>query len=218
MCQEIIDWKEFFMTSEKLSLGSLGTNCYIVYDEDSKEAFVVDPADSFFKIKKRLDELSLKVKYIILTHAHCDHICALDELKNYTGAKICVGRYEKDALNDSNLNLCHLFGCPSPISEADILLKDGDKLSYGNSCVTIIETPGHTPGCISIFYDDTLISGDTLFFESVGRTDFPGGSTRELLNSIKEKLYVLPDSTVVCPGHGDNTTIGHEKTNNPFVW
>ena len=206
------------MTTEKLSLGTLGTNCYIVYDEKSKEAFITDPADSFNIIKKRIDELGIDVKYIILTHAHCDHICALDELKNYTDAKICVGRYEKDALNDSTLNLCHLFGCSSPNSKPDELLKDGDELSFGDSFVKIIETPGHTPGCISIFFDNTLISGDTLFFESVGRCDFPGGSSRELLSSIKDKLYVLPDSTIVCPGHGDNTTIGHEKVNNPFVW
>ncbi len=206
------------MTTEKLSLGSLGTNCYIVYDEDSKEGFVLDPADSFQKIKNRIDELGLNVKYIILSHVHCDHICALDELKNYTNAKLCLGVNEGGALGDTVRNLCHLFGCSSPLSKEDMLLRDGDVLTFGNSEVKIIETPGHTPGCVCLFYDDTLLSGDTLFFESVGRTDFPGGSMKELVHSIKEKLYVLPDSTKVCPGHGDNTTIGHEKANNPFVW
>ena len=205
------------MVIEKMILGALGTNCYVVYDEESREAFVVDPASSFERIKNKIDSLSLKLKYIILTHAHFDHVEALDELYEHYDAKLCIGKNEENALSDSTLNLCAYAGGTSPKAKADMLLMDGDELSLGNSCVTIAETPGHTPGCISILVEDSVISGDTLFFESVGRTDFPGGNMRELIDSIKEKLFTLPGNTKVYPGHGEATTIEHEIKNNPFI-
>lgn len=205
------------MKIEKLILGPLQTNCYILYDSQTKEAFLIDPGASFELIKKKIDTLSLKVKYIILTHAHCDHIGALDEAKQEFNAKVCIGTKDLDALSDSTLNLCSVFALPSPKSEADILLKDGDKLFLADKAIEVIETPGHTLGCISLLSGDFLISGDTLFFESVGRTDFPGGSFSMLNSSIKEKLFTLPQSTKVYPGHGESTTIEHEISNNPFV-
>ena len=202
----------------RLTLGALSTNCYIVYDNETKEAAVFDPSENGSLILKRLEELKLNLKYIVITHSHCDHIGALDELKISTDAKVCVGINDKDALNDSYLSLCVHFGQRAPESNVDIIIKDGDKLTLGKNELMFIHTPGHTKGGICAYWKDNLISGDTLFLESVGRSDFPGGSMTELVTSIKNKLFVLPDDTKVYPGHGDSTTIGHEKMNNPFIW
>ncbi|MBE7051728.1 MAG: MBL fold metallo-hydrolase [Ruminococcaceae bacterium] len=206
------------MKIEALTVGSLGTNCYILYDEASKEAMIVDPGGSEKKIEEKIISLDIKPKYIVLTHAHCDHIEALDYIKSQTNATVCVGSGDYDALNDSFKNLCAFFGSSSPCTKADIILKENDTLALGNAKLKVIETPGHTPGCISLYTDGILISGDTLFLESVGRCDFPGGSSAKLKESIKEKLYVLPKNTLVYPGHGDATTIEHEINNNPFIW
>lgn len=206
------------MITEKLVLGPLHTNCYIIYDDLTKEAAVIDPASDFNIISAKISELGIKVKYIILTHAHTDHISALDELKDYTSAKICIGKDDNSALNDSNLNLCIYFETKSPVSKADISINDKDILKLGDKTITFITTPGHTIGSISVLYDNCVISGDTLFYESVGRSDFPTGSSKALIESIRTKLYTLSDDTVVYPGHGELTTIGHEKNNNMFVW
>jgi len=206
------------MKLKRLILGQLGTNCYIVYDEESKEAIVFDPADNAEKINGTLNELGLNTLYIVITHAHCDHIAALDELVKSTGAKVCIGEHDADALNDSGYSLCSAFGCTAPDTKADVILKDGSIIYLGGRKIEFITTPGHTRGGICAYFGNTLISGDTLFRESVGRSDFPGGSMAVLVNSIKTKLYCLPDDTEVFPGHGESTTIGHEKKNNPFVW
>lgn len=206
------------MNIEKIIVGSLATNCYMIYDKNTKEAIIVDPGDSYNLIRSRIDELNLKIKYIVLTHAHVDHICALDKLKSDFDAQICIGTRDNPKLNNSMLNLCSFFGCSSPVSKADILLNDGDTLDISGTIVKIISTPGHTDGSITMYFDKCLISGDTLFYESVGRTDFPSGDSYALRNSIKNILFNLPDDTAVYPGHGETTTIGHEKNNNPFVW
>ena len=202
----------------RLTLGPLGTNCYILYDELSTEAIVFDPADNAGVILDKLTELGLNLKYIVVTHAHCDHICALDELTYKTKAKVCIGTDDCFALNDSNLSLCRPFGKNPPQTKAEILINDGDVLNLGENKIKFIHTPGHTKGGICALADDILVSGDTLFMESVGRSDFPGGSASVLYSSIKTKLFTLPDDTVVYPGHGDSTTIGHEKRNNPYIF
>ena len=207
------------MKIKRLVLGSLGTNCYIVYDDETKKAAVFDPADEGIKIKEALENLSLKPIYIVITHAHCDHISALDFLKeSYPDAKICVGKYEKDSLNDDYLSLSVHFGMNAPHSKADVLIADGDRLNIGDEKLKFLHTPGHTKGGICAVASDFIISGDTLFLESVGRCDFPGGSMKELVCSIKDKLFKLPDTMAVYPGHGDRTSIGHEKKNNPYIW
>lgn len=206
------------MKIERLVLGMLHTNCYIVYDEQSKEAIIIDPADSYPKIKAKILELGLQVKYVILTHAHSDHIGALDQLADDTGALVCIGADDATVLNDGELNLCSYLGNSCPTSKADVLINDGDSLSLSQNTIKFITTPGHTKGSISIVFDDAVISGDTLFFESIGRTDFPTSDTVAIFNSIKNKLYALDRETTVYPGHGEPTSIGHEIDNNPFVW
>ncbi len=206
------------MKITRVVLGLLHTNCYIMYDEETNEAVVIDPASNIKKILDAIDKLSLKIKYIVLTHAHSDHICALDELVDITGAKICIGKADATSLNDGELNLCNYFRHPSPTHLPDVILDDGDVLTCGNFELKVITTPGHTCGSICLLSDNVLISGDTLFFESVGRSDFATSNTIELMNSIKNKLYTLNRSIVVYPGHGEQTTIGHEIDNNPFVW
>ena len=206
------------MNIESIVVGSLGTNCYIIYDKKTKDAIVVDPGDSYDIIHSKLETLKVKVLYVVLTHAHVDHICAIDNLKADYGAKICIGEKDGEKLNNSMLNLCSLFGCSSPTSKADIMLSNNDTLDISDNSIKIIHTPGHTDGSISLYFDDCLISGDTLFFESVGRTDFPSGDSYALRNSIKNILFKLPDETKVYPGHGEMTTIGYEKINNPFIW
>ena len=206
------------MKTERLVLGMLHTNCYIVYDEHSKEAIVVDPADSYPEIKDKILESDLQVKYIILTHAHCDHIGALDQLVDDTGALVCIGADDAIALNDGELNLCNYLGNSSPTSKADIIINDGDIMKLSDNTIKFITTPGHTKGSISIVVDDAVFSGDTLFYESIGRTDFATSDTLAIFDSIKNKLYALGREMTVYPGHGESTSIGHEIDNNPFVW
>lgn len=205
---------------KQLSLGPLGTNCYIFADDTAKEAIVVDPADDFHTIKYEIEKNGLTVKYIIITHAHTDHINALDELKKYTNAKIVISGNDGVNLNSDTFTLAFMFGCTAPKSKYDIKVNNMDTLPLGKHTLTFIMTPGHTTGSMSIYIQDEkiLFSGDTLFYESVGRTDFPGGSQVALLSSIKNKLFTLPNDTTVYCGHGNCTTIGHEKESNFFVY
>ncbi len=206
------------MKIERLVLGLLHTNCYFIYDENSREAVVVDPATSIKKILNIINDLSLKVKYVVLTHAHSDHISALDELCEVTDAKVCIGTGDALSLNDGEINLCDYFRHASPTHIPDVILNDGDTIKLNGFELKVISTPGHTCGSICLLSDNVLISGDTLFFESVGRTDFATSNAMELMKSIKNKLFILDRSTIVYPGHGEQTTIGHEIDNNPFVW
>lgn len=201
----------------KLTLGALDTNCYILYDPETKEAAVIDPADEDVKIIDTIKNYNLKVKYIIVTHAHIDHILALDKVSQYTNASLVIHSDDKDALNNDVFNLATFFNAKSPSKKADILVKNGDVLHLGENNLKIIHTPGHNRGSMCIHVDDILISGDTLFNQSIGRTDYYGGNFDTLINSIKKRLFVLDDNTKVYPGHGCETTIGYEINNNPFI-
>lgn len=203
------------MVIKKLPLGNMPTNCYILADDKTKECAVFDPADEVEKIISAIGEY--KLKYIILTHMHIDHVMALDKLKEITSALVVVHSADAIALNDDNFTLANFFRTTSPETKADIIADDGDILCLGEFELKIIHTPGHTKGSMCIYCDGILISGDTLFAQSVGRTDFPGGSHSELVNSIKSKLFTLPDDTKVYSGHSDETTIGYEKMYNPFL-
>ncbi len=207
---------------ERILAGAMRTNCYIVSDKVTKEALIIDPADEADKIKNSLLRGEKRPIAILLTHGHFDHIKAAKELKKEYDIKIYCMEEERKVLENPEYNLSSLFGTGFQVS-ADSFLKDGEQMQIGPFFITVIHTPGHTVGsaCYYITKEDKtegiLMSGDTLFHESVGRTDFPTGSASSLVHSVKEKLFCLDDSTPVYPGHDSFTTIGYEKQNNPCV-
>ncbi|NLY19538.1 MAG: MBL fold metallo-hydrolase [Clostridiaceae bacterium] len=192
------------------------SNVYIA--AQNGEGVVIDCGCTVERLMRVVEKHALEIKYIILTHGHFDHIYYMDPVREKTGAKVCIHELEADYLTDPKLNGVALFPVKGATSfkPADILLKDGDTLECGGLSYKIIHTPGHTKGGICIQLENNLFTGDTLFKGTIGRTDFPGGSVRDIKKSITEKLYNLPDDTTVYPGHGDATTIGYEKRHNPY--
>ena len=189
------------------------TNCYIVFDEKSTETMVIDPAGDVDKIVEMIDILKGKLKYIYITHCHGDHIGGVNELKNRCGGKILIHRYDAEGLNDEKINLTTYIGMDKIESEADSRVDDGDLLHLGDLEFKIIHTPGHTIGGTSLYCEEEklLFSGDTLFRGTWGRTDVPTGNFEDIINSIVNKLLVLPDETICYPGHGLSTRIKDEK-------
>ncbi len=206
------------MINIKKTVGLMGVNCYILGDTD--EVFVVDPGSNAKDILKTIEESNLKIKYVILTHCHFDHILAVEELLSLTDAKLVACLSEKENLLRSDINYTDRYSRKPLEISADIYVNDGDIIRSGDYEFEVIETPGHTSGSMCLYCNEEklLISGDTLFHLSVGRCDLATGDEATLLKSIKSKLFVLPDEVYVLPGHGDNTTIGFEKTNNPFIF
>lgn len=204
------------MKLETLVLGSLQTNCYILLEESTGEAAIIDPADQAEQILETVKQMGCTVKYIIITHAHIDHIAALDAVAIKTGAPVVIHAADQYTLNNDALNLALYFGLPAPTVKASIIVHDGDSLPLGSQTLQILHTPGHNKGSMCILCGDILIAGDTLFFESIGRVDHYGGNMQDILQSL-DKLLQLPDNTKVYPGHGPATTIGHERTHNPYV-
>ena len=198
-------------------VGVMGANCYLVYCLKTKKAAVIDPGAEGKKIYRWVLEKELKVEYILLTHGHADHIGAVDELKELLGAKVGIHAADADMLTDERQNLSSYFAPVIKMQPADLLLHDGQELKVGDEKITVLTTPGHSRGSVAFLTTDGVISGDTLFAGSIGRTDFPGGSLEQLLQGVEQKLLVLPDDTPVYPGHGEATTIGTEKKNNPFL-
>ena len=190
-----------------------GTNCYIVQDEETKETMVIDPGGDADKIVEMLNTIHAKVKYILLTHCHGDHIAGVNELKQRVGGKILIHRLDEEGLRDPNVNLAEYVGLGRVIVQADARLDDGDLIHVGNLEFKILHTPGHTKGGISIYSEEEklLFSGDTLFRGSWGRTDLPTSSFEDIIKSITEKLMVLPEDTIVYPGHGKSTMIKEEE-------
>ncbi len=188
------------------------TNVYVIQDEISKETMVVDPGADVDKIIGMLDILNAKLKYIYLTHCHGDHIGGVSELQRKKGGKILIHRFDADGLTNPDISLTNYLGIDASF-EPDSRLNDGDLLHLGNLEFKVIHTPGHTKGGTSLYckQEGFLISGDTLFRGTWGRTDLPTGSLEDIMNSITEKLMVLPDETIVYPGHGKTTMIKEEK-------
>lgn len=206
------------ITIEKLVVGSVMTNCYIIYDEAEKDALVVDPGAAAGKIAEKIRERKLHLRGILLTHGHFDHILAADDVRREFGVKLFCSVEEKELAADPCLNAGQQFGCARGVL-ADETFTDGEILTFGALTVRVIATPGHTGGGVCFYFEPegVLFSGDTLFFESVGRTDFPTGNAGVLADSIREKLFSLPGQTQVFPGHGPATNIAYEKENNAYV-
>lgn len=188
------------------------TNCYIVQDEKSKETMVIDPAGDVDKIVEMLDILNANLKYIYLTHCHGDHIGGVCELKNKKGGMILIHRFDAEGLENDKLSLTTYIGIDTKF-ESDSRLNDNDLIHLGNLEFKVIHTPGHTKGGSSLYCESEgfVITGDTLFRGTWGRTDLPSGSLEEIMDSIINKLLILPDETIVYPGHGKSTMIREEK-------
>jgi len=212
-----INKKEGNMIIKGMPVGPIMANCFIIGDEESRLAAVIDPGDEPSEILKALAEEKLSLQYIINTHGHFDHVGANRKLKEVTGAEILI--HSKDAPMLSKLSItAAAFGLRAENSPGpDRELNEGDIISFGKVILKVIHTPGHTPGGISIYTEGHLFSGDTLFAGSIGRTDLPGGDYETLISTIRKKLFTLDDKVIVHPGHGPDTKIGDEKSYNPFV-
>ena len=207
------------MIHEILPVGILQCNCSIFGDEQSREGLVVDPGDDTDEILAILRRHQLQLKAIVITHAHIDHIGGAQKLKQATGAPVYMNRNDEELQRMLDIQAAWL-GMPEPERvEIDSPAKEGDRLVMGATEFHVIETPGHTQGSISLWLpsENKVVAGDTLFRDSIGRTDLPGGDGQQILRSIHGKLLVLPVETVVIPGHGPSTSIGREKEFNPFL-
>lgn len=201
-------------------VGPIGTNCYLVVNKETKNAFVVDPGAQADVIAQRIRKEQARLQGILLTHGHFDHIMAVRELKELFSVEVYAAEKEIPLLMDPEANCSRGFGMGSGyIVEPDRAVKEKEKLMLADVTVEVIETPGHTKGgvCFYIEAEKLLFCGDTLFEESIGRSDLPTGSAKELLHSLKEKVLVLPKEVVALPGHGSSTRIGHEKKYNPYA-
>lgn len=205
------------MTLYMIVLGQLSNNCYIWADEKTKDAMVVDAPDKADEIIAFAGDKGLKITDIVLTHGHFDHILALKELKEKTGATLSVFEKTADFMRDPVRNLAQYMNIEIPPTKPDKLLKDGDEIDFRGNKIKVLHTPGHTEDSICLLSGKTLLSGDTLFRLSVGRWDHPTGNMIEEINSINDKLMPLPDDTEVYPGHGPSTAIGEERKGNPYI-
>jgi len=207
------------MIQVTLPVGLLQCNCSIFGDEGTREAIVIDPGDEIDKITDVLDQHGLKVIAIVITHAHIDHVAGAQKLRAATGAPVYMNESDRELLNHLDVQAGWLGVEPPPRPEVDQATSDGTVIQLSGAEFQVIHTPGHTQGslCLWIPGENTLVAGDTLFRDSIGRTDLPGGDTRKILHSIKTRLLELPETAVVIPGHGPRTTIGREKERNPFL-
>jgi hydroxyacylglutathione hydrolase len=207
------------MIHEILAVGLLQCNCSIFGDEQSREAVVIDPGDEIDKILAILAKHQLRVKAIVITHAHIDHIGGAQKLKAVTAAPVYMNAKDQELYDHLDMQAGWL-GMPAPErTEIDFAAREGDTVKLGPAEFHVLDTPGHTQGSISLWIpaEGKLIAGDTLFLDSIGRTDLPGGDHEQILRSIQGKLLPLDDRTVVIPGHGPKTTIGRERARNPFL-
>jgi glyoxylase-like metal-dependent hydrolase (beta-lactamase superfamily II) len=207
------------MIHEILPVGALQCNCSIFGDETSGEAVVIDPGDEIGRMTTILEKHHLRVKAIVVTHAHIDHIGGAQKLKALTGAPVYMNFNDQELYDRMDMQ-AQWLGVPTPAkTDIDVNAREGESLQLGAAEFHVLDTPGHTPGSISVWIpaENKLVAGDTLFLDSIGRTDLPGGDSRQILRSIHDKLLPLNDAVVVIPGHGQSTTIGRERRRNPFL-
>jgi len=207
---------------ESMTVGILATNCYLLLCDDTRESLIIDPGFSIEEantVLERIRRSRAKVKYIVNTHGHFDHISGNGLLKDTLKAEILIHKDDACMLTDPSRNLSYMLGLTIISPKPDRLLEDGEKIEVGELQLIVMHTPGHTEGSISLFCkeENAVFTGDTLFAGSVGRTDLPGASLQKLLKSLNERLLKLPDETIVYPGHGGKTTIGRERRTNPFL-
>lgn len=202
---------------KSVTVGALQVNCYIVKDIESGDIVVVDPGCSATLLKELIKNSAEKIKYILLTHGHFDHIGFAKELKDKTNAKLVIGKEDEELLSDNQLNLSVSFlGVTVPKVNADLTLNDGEKIKFGNTDITFISTPGHTKGSGCYVIDDNIFTGDTLMRMSIGRTDFPTGSDKDMMSSLK-KLSQLEGEFDIYPGHSGCSNLSYEKKYNPYI-
>lgn len=201
------------MEIKRIATGAIEENCYLVWDE-ANQAVVIDPGDEASKIIDEITKLQLDVKKIILTHGHYDHVGAVNEVKKATGAQVICHQEEKSIVEDETLSLGLYLGKEVSLPKVDACVSEGDEISVGNLNFSVIHTPGHTKGGMCLLAGDSLFSGDTIFYGTLGRWDFPTGDLSELTSSITRKIFNLPEDTVIYSGHGPETTVGAEKRQN----
>ncbi len=206
------------MKVEQYCVGEVGTNCYFLINDETKETLVIDPGDAAGRLAGRIREEGLQPRAILLTHGHFDHAMAAEELAEEFGVQIYAHEKEKETLQQPELNRSPMIG-RRDVYHADVFVKDGEILKLAGMELAVLHTPGHTEGgcCYYLEKEKAVFCGDTLFCQSVGRTDFPRGSMSDLMRSIREKLMTMPDDVTAYPGHMDKTTIGMERKYNPFL-
>ncbi len=200
-----------------MEVGVIGTNCYLVINEEQKTGVVVDPGGDADQILEKIKQKGITIEAIFLTHGHSDHIMAVDEVREATGAKVYISEADADMLTKASSNLSVYMGAGREFKATDEFLVDGETITAAGLKFQVVATPGHTKGGVCLLCGDTVFCGDTIFSESIGRTDLPGGSYSQILHSIKTKIMVLPDEMKLLPGHGPATTIGWERRRNPFL-
>jgi glyoxylase-like metal-dependent hydrolase (beta-lactamase superfamily II) len=205
------------MKYEMIIVGALETNCYIVYCEDTLECAIIDPGADPEKIIHKVGEMGLTPVLLINTHGHIDHVGANKDIKEKYEIPLCIHSMDSQMLGNILISAIGSLLGAKKSPQPDRFLDDGETISIGNSQLEVIHTPGHSPGSISLMGDGFLLSGDLLFCGGVGRTDLPGGSWNVLEDSIRNKIFVLPDETIVLPGHGPKTSVGQEKLSNMFI-
>jgi hydroxyacylglutathione hydrolase len=209
------------MKIEQITVGHMEVFCYLVYDESSREGILIDPAGDEEHLLALLEERKIRLRYIVNTHGHADHTCGNGRLRDATGAPIVMHALDDDFFGSpEGVQWAQMLGFePSP--RADVRVQDGDELVFGNCTMKFLHTPGHTPGACCILIDGNLFTGDTVFVGAVGRTDLPGASFDQLIESLKTKILPLPPQTIVWPGHdyGDSptSTVGEEAETNPYI-
>lgn len=204
------------MIIKSIAVGPLESNCFIIADEASKESMVIDPGDEPDRIIEIINKEGLSVEYIVCTHAHFDHVGAVHDIKEVTGADIVIHKDDLEIYNGAKDQAAFWGYNLEPLPEPDIFIEDGDEIEIGKLKFEVLHTPGHSPGSICVYGEEIIITGDTLFAGAVGRTDFYGGDMNKLKDSF-ERLMSLPPSTVVLAGHGPNSTIGRESSDNFFL-